>query len=129
MGPKDIVFFSKKFFNVEEIPYVLADKHLAIIGNRRTEATKYMIPVKMMEYMASGIPVIAPKLNNISHYFSNKQICFYEPENVNDLANKIIFLYAHPEIRESLSKKAYEFIKENNWEREERKYFKVLGIK
>ena len=92
MGLKEDISFSKKFFRVEEIPDILQNKHLAIIGNRKNEATKYMVPVKMMEYMASGIPVIVPKLSNITRYFSDEQVCFYEPENVESLSNKIIYL-------------------------------------
>jgi len=122
----DIVFASKKFFRVEDLPILLKDKALGIIGNRKSEAAKYMLPVKMMEYMAMNIPVIAPRVENISYYFDESLVCFYEPENISDLADKIIYLYEHSDERKKLSANAYGFIQKHNWQMEEKKYYSLI---
>ena len=126
MGLQNIVYASRKFFSVENLPELLKDKSLGIIGMRNLISSQYGLPVKMMEYMASDIPVIAPALKNILYYFNDKQICFYKPEDVNDLADKIIFLYNHPERRKELSKNAFEYIQQHNWEQEFNKYMKII---
>ena len=57
------VHFSRTFFPVEQIPEMLAGMDLGIIGNRRNLACdRYMLPVKLLEYVYLGIPVVAPHL-------------------------------------------------------------------
>jgi hypothetical protein len=60
-----------------------------------------MLPVKLMEYVALGIPVVAPRLRTISRYFSDDMVAFYEPEDV-----------------ASLAERARAFITEYGWERQ-----------
>ncbi|GAJ18252.1 unnamed protein product, partial [marine sediment metagenome] len=124
---QNIVYASKSFFAVEDLPYLLKDKDLGIIGNRNLPVAKYLLPVKMLEYMASGIPVITPRLENISYYFNESMVCFYKPGNIDDLANKIVYLYSHPEARGKIKESAYEFIQKNNWQVEERKYYSLIS--
>ena len=52
-----------------------------------------MLPVKMIEYIALGIPVIAPELKTIQYYFSEEMVSFFPPEDVNSLAAAIIEIY------------------------------------
>ena len=57
------VHFSRTFFPVEQIPEMVCGMDLGIIGNRRNLACdKYMLPVKLLEYVYLGIPVVAPRL-------------------------------------------------------------------
>lgn len=123
---QDIVHTSKRFFAMENLPNLLKDKDLGIIGNRKLTISQYLLPVKMMEYMAMGIPVIAPRLSNISHYFNENMLCFYEPENVDDLADKIIYLYKNKKIRSKLVKNAYTYIQQHNWKQEFNKYMEMI---
>lgn len=124
---QNIVYASKSFFAVEDLPKLLMDKNLGIIGMRNLVVTQYGLPVKMMEYMAMHIPVIAPRLRNISYYFNENLVCFYEPENIDDLADKIIFLYNSPEKRKELSNYAFDYIKKHNWEQEFNKYMEIIS--
>ncbi len=125
---ESVVTFTRKFFEVEQLPQLLADKDVGIIGNRRSEVTRYMIPVKMLEYMAMGIPVVAPDLGNLTHYFSDQQVCFYRAEDPFDLADKVQYLLEHPSVMRSYAARATEFISKNNWGTCEQRYFKILGM-
>jgi glycosyltransferase involved in cell wall biosynthesis len=127
LGLDNIVFASKKFYKVEDLPKLLCGMHLGVIGNRISSATKHMLPVKLMEYMALKIPVVVPNMPNIRHYFSEKCICYYEPENIDDLSRKIIMLVHSSERRSDLANCAYDFIRLNNWDKEFGKYMDILG--
>lgn len=124
---QNTVYASKSFFSVEELPELLRDKDVGIIGNRKIPITKYLLPVKMMEYMAMGIPVIAPYLENIAYYFNEKMVCFYNPEDTDDLARKIILLYRSSKKRRRLYINALHYIKKHNWEQEFNKYMGVIN--
>ncbi len=122
----DVVYASKKFFNVEDLPGLLHGMQLGVIGNRASVATKHMLPVKMMEYMSLRIPVVAPDMPNIHHYFSDKCICYYEPESIDDLAQKIMMLIHSSKKRIQLADHAYALIRAHGWNNEFEKYLRVL---
>ncbi len=123
----DTVHVSNKFFKVENLPELLHGMHLGVIGNRISSATKHMLPVKMMEYMALKIPVVVPDIPNIRYYFNERCVCYYDPENVDDLSLKIVMLARSSGRRTKLAKSAYELIRLNNWNNEFVKYMNVLG--
>ena len=94
LGLEQSIYFSKSFFPVEKIPEIVCPMDLGIIGNRRNLACdKYMLPVKLLEYVYLGIPVVAPRLGIISRYFDDSMIRFYEPENVDQMAEAIISMH------------------------------------
>ena len=62
-----------------------------VVPNRRNAATELMLPVKMMEGIALGLPVFAPRLKAIEHYFSGDQIFYFDPDDAVkfwDMVNK-----------------------------------------
>jgi glycosyltransferase involved in cell wall biosynthesis len=94
LGLQDKIHFSRNFFPVEQIPEIVCGMDLGIVGNRRNLACdQYMLPVKLLEYVYLGVPVVAPKLKVISRYFDDSMLKFYEPENVDEMAGAIEDLF------------------------------------
>jgi glycosyltransferase involved in cell wall biosynthesis len=121
------VYFSRAFFPVEMISKMVGGMDVGIVGNRRMLACdKFMLPVKLLEYVYLGIPVIAPRLEIIKRYFDESMIKYYEPEDVDDFSRCIIDLYRHPEERTRLSMKALTFYNEHNWSGQAAAYFDLL---
>ncbi|HSS98946.1 MAG TPA: glycosyltransferase, partial [Terriglobales bacterium] len=111
----DHAHFSGTFFPVEQIPVIVSGMDLGIIGNRRSIACdKYMLPVKLLEYVYLGVPVIAPRLDVISRYFDDHMVRFYEPENVDQIAAGIVELYKNKEERERLANAATSFYQKHS---------------
>ena len=50
---------------VENLPELLRDCHAGIVPSRREAIDTAMLPVKLMEYSALGIPSVVSKLKNI----------------------------------------------------------------
>ena len=123
---KDSVFISRKFFRVEEIPRLVNGSTIGIIPNRKDQATEYMLPVKLLEYVYMGIPVAAPRLKTISHYFSEGSIAFYEPGNVDNLKNVMLMLSQNPEYCFQMAGKAQDCIRELSWQKIKESLFKVV---
>jgi glycosyltransferase involved in cell wall biosynthesis len=99
---------------------------VGIIPNRRDAATDYMLPVKLLEYVHLGIPVIAPRLLAIQYYFGEDQVVYYEPGNVDELADSICRLYADPSKRAELARKSAEFAKRFSWDLLKAELFNVI---
>jgi glycosyltransferase involved in cell wall biosynthesis len=118
LGVEDIVEFRPKGYPLQELPAKLGPMHLGVIGNRRSVACDLMLPVKLMEYVSLGIPAVAPRLRTIEHYFSDQMVTFYEPENVQSLADSIYGLYAEPDSRRRQAASAAGFLTNYGWERQ-----------
>ena len=102
---------------LEQLPIKLKNMNLGIIGNRADEATKLMLPVKMLEYIALGIPVVAPRLRTIEYYFTDEMVEFYEPENIDAMSEAILKLYRDKDLREKQANKAKRFLDIYGWEK------------
>ena len=76
-----------------------------------------MLPVKMMEYVAIGIPVVSARLKAIEHYFSDNMVTYFEPENVESMANAVLELYRNINKREKQVINARKFIDKYGWEK------------
>jgi glycosyltransferase involved in cell wall biosynthesis len=120
------VSFSRKMFRVESIAEMIQGAAVGIVPNRKDSATEYMLPVKLLEYVHLGIPVIAPRLRTIQHYLSETEVAYYEAGNVDDLAACIERLYRNPAERESLAKNAAVFAQKFSWDSLKLDLYKVV---
>jgi glycosyltransferase involved in cell wall biosynthesis len=92
--------------------------NVGVIGNRRSAAGALMLPVKLLEYISLGIPVVAPRLEAIQHYFSEEMVTYYEPEDVDSLTDAILRLHADSELRRRQTTLARTFLTRYGWERQ-----------
>jgi glycosyltransferase involved in cell wall biosynthesis len=96
--------------------------HLGVVSNRRNIATELMLPVKMLEYVALGIPVVAPPLRTIKHYFSDDMLSYFEAEDVDSLSSAILDAYRSQEKRLMQVKNARKFLDQYGWERQKKEF-------
>jgi glycosyltransferase involved in cell wall biosynthesis len=125
-GMEDRIHFSRKMFRVESIAEMIQGASVGLIPNRRDVATDYMLPVKLLEYVHLGIPVIAPRLLAIQYYFAEDQVAFYQPGDVDELAGCIHRLYSDPAERADLARKSAGFAKKFHWDSFQEELFKVV---
>jgi len=118
IGVDDIIDFQPKGYPLGELPERLAPMHLGLVGNRRTAAGELMLPVKLMEYVALGIPVVVPRLRTIQHYFGDDKVSYFEPEDVASLADAICRLHADGDARYRQACAAARFLDEYGWDRQ-----------
>lgn len=109
----------------EKLPRMLAPMDVGVIGNRVNMATELMLPVKMMEYMSLKIPVVAPRIKAIEHYFTEEMLMYYEPENVASLAAAIRELYRNEDFRKDKAERAYQFLQTISWDKQKQELFKI----
>lgn len=117
LGVEDRIRFSRESFPVEKLPVLMQDMDMGIIPNRRNDATELMLPVKMLEYVAMGIPVVSARLKTIGHYFSDDMVAYFEPGNVESMVNAILELYRSKRKRQVQAANAKKFIEKYGWEK------------
>jgi glycosyltransferase involved in cell wall biosynthesis len=116
LGLEEAVHFSENILQFEELITILKGMDLSIVPNRRNSATELMLPVKMLESVALGIPVVAPRLKTIDYYFSDDMVYFFEPDNVDSLAEAVWSAYQSKEIMAERAKNAKAFLQKYGWE-------------
>jgi glycosyltransferase involved in cell wall biosynthesis len=129
LGLETKIHFSRTFFPVEQIPEMVCGMDLGIIGNRRNLACdRYMLPVKLLEYVYLGVPVIAPRLQVIARYFDDTMVRYYEPEHVEQMADSIVELFHDRGERERLARIASTFYEKHNIEAQGKRYLDLLTV-
>jgi glycosyltransferase involved in cell wall biosynthesis len=118
LGVGDRVHFVPGGYPLEELPERLKAMDLGVVGNRRSEACDLMLPVKLLEYVSLGIPTVVPRLKTIEHYFRDDMVTYYEPEQVESLADAILHLYRHDELRRHQACRAREVLRQYGWQRQ-----------
>jgi len=114
----DRVHFVPQGYPLEEIPSRLGAMDIGVLGNRRTVAGDLMLPVKLLEYVALGIPAVAPRLKTIAHYFSDDMVCYFEPDSVDSMADAVLRLHSQPELRRDQADRAKRILREYGWDRQ-----------
>jgi glycosyltransferase involved in cell wall biosynthesis len=114
----DCVLFVPSGYPIEELPRRLVDMDVGVVGNRHSVAGDLMLPVKLMEYVALGVPAVAPRLRTIQHYFGDDMVRYYDAEDVEAMAEAIVALHREPELRSQQVQRAITFLGEYGWERQ-----------
>ena len=112
----------------EQIVEVMAQSDLAVepklIGSRFANET---CSVKLLEFMALGIPVIASRTQVHEFYYGGEMIKFYETDDDKELSNAILVLFRDEALRRSLACNALKYIQANNWLTERARYREVIN--
>ncbi len=99
----------------EELPGIIRTADLGVVPYRNDVFTDSLLPTKLMEYAALGLPAIAARTTAIEAYFSDTMAEFFEPGNVDDLAQCIRKLYKSPERLVELAQGSRKFNERYNW--------------
>ena len=111
------------YVSFDEIPMTIGRADIGIVPMLGT--CEYMLPNKLFEYIALGIPTIASALAAMKVYFHNNSVIFFEAGNEKDLARCILELYQNPAKRKALVANASKIYEKYRWSKMKKGYLKV----
>ena len=100
-----------------ELPEILAEADVGIVPYRDDVFTDGLVPTKLMEYAAVGLPCVAAGTTTIREYFTDTMVTFFTPGDAEDLARCIRELAVDPERRVELAGRSPVFTERYNWTR------------
>ncbi len=108
----------------EELPEFISLMDVCFVCRKTTPDSQNSFPLKMLEYMACGKPVISVRLNGVVEAVQDHVL--YASDS-NEIERRIIELYNSKEEREKLGTEGMKFVRENfSWEKICYKFEKVL---
>ena len=111
---------------VQELPRLLAEADVGLVPNRASNATHLMLPVKLLDYTALGIPTIAARLRTMEHYFGERAVRFFEPGDIRDLAAAIEELHRDRARRSELAHNARRAAERIGWPAQRAEYYRII---
>ena len=109
---KNIIF--KGWVQREKIPEFLATSSIGIGPLRVTDVTKGALPIKVLEYMASSLPILAMK-ETLPENILKDEINRYTITDSNELAQKIIHILKNDDLREQMGGNSNKMVQKFDW--------------
>jgi GxxExxY protein len=97
-----------------DIPYYLKTADVLVIPNKKGDqfSEEYTSPLKLFEYMASGVPIVASDLPSIREILNENNAVLVEPNNAEVLARGIKKALQNNDLADRISKQAYQDVQE-----------------
>jgi glycosyltransferase involved in cell wall biosynthesis len=127
LGLSETVDFDNQFYPLHRIPDIVTGFNLGLAPLRcSTTITNYGLPVKMLEYLSLGLPVLTIRNAVIRHYFGEDDCLFYEAGNVASLAATLDRIVDEPELLAHYHNRAVQLRGTFGWSGQRQKYVDVL---
>ena len=105
----------KGWIKREQIPKNISDASIGIGPLRLTDVTSRALPIKVLEYMAVSLPIIAQKGTLPEDILENEKNGYFI-ENANDLAEKITLLLNQPKKVENMGIQSSKMVQKFSWD-------------
>jgi glycosyltransferase involved in cell wall biosynthesis len=115
LGVEEYVNLINDIRPAEELPEIILAADIGIVPYRNDVFTDGLLPTKLMEYAALGIPSIASRTTTIQAYFADTMVEFFEPGDLDDLIRCIRTLYQNSERLSELTRGCTKFNEKFNW--------------
>jgi glycosyltransferase involved in cell wall biosynthesis len=111
---------------VEQIPARLAEAHIGVVPTVRDRFTELLLPVKLLECVHMGLPVVASRLPGMERYFSDDQVRFFEPGSPASLSDALLDVRRDPQAARERAQRASARLAEIEWPRQRTAYLELM---
>ena len=103
----------------EEVPYYLKSADVLVLPNKSGDkmSEQYTSPLKLFEYMASGVPIVASDLPSLREVLSEQNSFLVKPNSPPSLAKGIQAVLADGVLAERFARQALIEVKKYTWEK------------
>jgi glycosyltransferase involved in cell wall biosynthesis len=97
LGVEDRIEFSGRYLPIEDALGQVATADCGVIPNRPSTLNRFALSSKLFEYVALGIPAVVARLDTLAAHFSDDEVTFFEPGDVDSLAEALRWIATNPE--------------------------------
>jgi glycosyltransferase involved in cell wall biosynthesis len=112
---------------LDDMPKLFSQSQLGLEPSRHDPYTDYVLPLKLLECVAAGVPCLVSRRPTIERYFGDDDVAYFEPGDVDGMASRIKELAASPEKLRQIAVNARRVFEKYNWANETASYFRVLS--
>ena len=110
----------------QEMVNILKSVSLCILPPTRNVYSDLYYSIKLVEMIYFKIPVIATRLNTYLYYYPENCILYFDSGNVEQLVEKIIFIYENQNEVNHFTNNAFERYRNYNWKLMSDRFINVL---
>jgi glycosyltransferase involved in cell wall biosynthesis len=99
---------------------------MGIVPTKAAVFSDEALSMKSLEYMTLGIPIVISGTTAHRYYYNDDMVKFFQPEDENDLAEKIIALCKDNAERNRLVDNANIFLESHGWSCVKEDYYKIV---
>ncbi len=111
---------------LERIPQAIRGADVGVAPVRQDVFTDCVLPTKLLECVALGLPSVASGIATTTDYFDDSMVLIFRPDDVEDLANKLLDVYRDPAAAQSRAATAMQFTRAHNWPGERMTYLALI---
>jgi glycosyltransferase involved in cell wall biosynthesis len=126
LGITDVVTLSTEMVPAAELARLVSTADIGVVPNRNDVFTDGILPTKLMEYAALGIPAVVSRSSATTTYFTDDMVRHVEPGDLEALADAIVELAGDAELRQSLARNAQRFTEAHPWAAEAARYVALV---
>ena len=109
-----------------EIPGELAAAHVGVVPTIHDHFTELLLPVKLMEYVHAGLPVVASRLPAIENYFDDDSVRLFDAGSPAALAAAVEDILHDPAAAQARAARATDLLAPLGWTEQRRRYLAMV---
>jgi glycosyltransferase involved in cell wall biosynthesis len=115
------------FRPLDEMPGLVGQADIGVVPNEADYFTDLVVPTKLMELVAMGVPAVVARSKAVDHYFDESMVRFFEPGAPDDLARAVVEVARDPEeARARAERAAAGFLPAYGWRRMQKEYVRLV---
>jgi len=123
---ESMVEFDNQCYPVHSIAEHIRDCNVGIVPLEISSVTNYALPLKLLEYMSLGLPVIAVRSAAICYYFSEEDCLFFDWNDPDSLSKLLDRIAEDPEVLLHYRERSVALRQKFSWASEKAKYIALL---
>jgi len=125
-GLDDAVDLPTRLLDLPQIVAELENVHIGLVPSQLDPWTDAVLPTKLLEYAALGIPVITFRNPVIERYFPSDAVTYVDPATEENLRGAMLDLARNPEKAKAQAARATEVMRGLRWDAQKQVYFGVV---
>jgi len=126
LGLDGAVDLPTRLLTLPQIVAELENVHIGLVPSQLDPWTDAVLPTKLLEYAALGIPVITFRNPVIERYFPSDAVSYVDPASPENLRGAMLDLARNPEKARAQAARATEVMRGLRWDAQKQVYFDVV---